>query len=39
VFTCGTTVNPETAAEVLIERFGSKNHSITEIKRGVVVTV
>ncbi len=39
VFTCGTTVNPQTAAEVLIERLGSKNHSITEIPRGVLVTV
>jgi S-adenosylmethionine decarboxylase len=39
VFTCGTTVNPRTAAEVLIERLGAKNHSITEIQRGVLVTV
>ena len=39
VFTCGTTVNPETAAEVLIERFESKNHTMTEIQRGVLVTV
>jgi S-adenosylmethionine decarboxylase len=39
VFTCGTTVNPEIAAQVLIERLGSKNHSLSEIKRGVLVTV
>jgi S-adenosylmethionine decarboxylase len=39
VFTCGTSVNPEVAAEVLIERLGSKNHSLTEIRRGVLVTV
>jgi S-adenosylmethionine decarboxylase len=39
VFTCGTTVNPEIAAGVLIERLGSKNHTLTEIKRGVLVTV
>ncbi len=39
VFTCGTSVNPEIAAEVLIERLGSKNHSLTEIRRGVLVTV
>ncbi len=39
VFTCGTTVNPEKAAEVLIEKLGSKNHSMTEIPRGVLVTV
>ncbi len=39
VFTCGTTVNPEIAANVLIEELGSKNHTSTEIKRGILVTV
>ena len=39
VFTCGTSVNPEIAAQVLIEKLGSKNHTITEIKRGILVTV
>lgn len=39
VFTCGTTVQPEKAAEVLIEKLGSKNHSLMEIPRGVLVTV
>ena len=39
VFTCGTTVRPEKAAEVLIDRLGSKKHSLTEIPRGVFVTV
>lgn len=39
VFTCGTAVNPEIAAEVLVERLGSKNHAITEIQRGVQVAV
>jgi S-adenosylmethionine decarboxylase len=39
VFTCGTSVNPEIAAKVLIEKLGSKNHSLAEIKRGVLVTV
>jgi S-adenosylmethionine decarboxylase len=39
VFTCGTSVNPEIAAQVLIEKLGSKNHTVTEIKRGVLVTV
>jgi S-adenosylmethionine decarboxylase len=38
VFTCGTTVNPQIAAEVLIEKLGSRNHSLTEIQRGVMVT-
>ena len=39
VFTCGTTVRPEKAAEVLIDRLGAKHHSLTEIPRGVFVTV
>lgn len=39
VFTCGCTVDPQTAADVLIEKLGSKNHSLTEIKRGVLVAV
>ena len=38
VFTCGTTVDPMKAAEVLIERLGAKSHSLTEIKRGILVT-
>ena len=39
VFTCGTSVNPDIAAEVLIERLGSKNHNLTEIRRGVLIAV
>jgi S-adenosylmethionine decarboxylase len=39
VFTCGTAVNPQIAAEVLIEKLAAKNHSQTEIARGVLVTV
>jgi len=39
VFTCGTSVQPEKAAEVLIEKLGSRNHSLVEIPRGVLVTV
>ncbi len=35
IFTCGTTVQPEKAAEVLFERLDSKNHSTMEIARGV----
>ncbi len=38
VFTCGCTVDPQKAADVLIERLESRNHTITEIKRGVLVT-
>jgi len=39
IFTCGTAVEPEKAAEALIEKLGAKNHSITEIQRGLLVTV
>ena len=39
IFTCGTTVVPEKAAEVLIEKLGSQNHSSQEIQRGLLVTV
>ncbi len=39
IFTCGTTVEPEKAAEVLIEKLGAKNHSLQEIQRGPLVTV
>ncbi|HJX13121.1 MAG TPA: adenosylmethionine decarboxylase [Dehalococcoidales bacterium] len=39
VFTCGTTVRPEKAAEVLIEKLGARHHSQMEIPRGLLVTV
>ena len=39
VFTCGTAVNPEIAANVLVESLSSKNHSLVEIPRGVMVAV
>lgn len=39
VFTCGTSVKPEKAADVLIDSFSSKNHSTMEIPRGVLVAV
>ncbi len=39
VFTCGTSVQPEKAAEVIIEKLGSRHHSVVEIPRGVLVTV
>ena len=39
IFTCGTTVKPEIAAEILIERLGARDHSVTEIQRGLLVTV
>ncbi|MDD4859443.1 MAG: adenosylmethionine decarboxylase [Dehalococcoidales bacterium] len=37
VFTCGKTVQPEKAAEVMIERLGAKNHSIIEVQRGILL--
>ena len=37
IFTCGTSVQPEKAAELLIEKLGAKRHSIQEILRGAMV--
>ena len=40
IFTCGDSVQPEKAAEVLIEKLGAKSHSLIEIQRGLLaVTV
>lgn len=39
VFTCGTSVRPEKAAEALVEKLGSRHHSVMEIPRGVLVPV
>ena len=39
IFTCGTSVEPEKAAEALIEKLRAKNHSLTEIQRGLLVAV
>ena len=38
IFTCGTSVQPEKAAELLVEKLGAKKHSIQEIPRGIRVT-
>jgi S-adenosylmethionine decarboxylase len=38
VFSCGTAVEPEKASRTLIEKLGARNHSLTEIPRGVLVT-
>jgi S-adenosylmethionine decarboxylase len=38
IFTCGTTVQPEKAAEILVEKLGARKHSIQEIPRGLRVT-
>jgi S-adenosylmethionine decarboxylase len=37
IFTCGTTVKPDIAAEVLIDKLGAKNSSVIEVQRGVLV--
>ena len=36
IFTCGNSVNPEKAAQMLIRALGAKNHSILEIQRGIL---
>ena len=35
IFTCGDSVRPERAAEVLISKLGAKSHSMMEIQRGI----
>ena len=35
IFTCGNSVQPEKAAEILIEKLSSKSHSTTTIQRGL----
>ncbi len=37
IFTCGTTVKIEVAADVLIRQLGSKDPSVLEVKRGMFV--
>ena len=39
IFTCGTDVQPEKAADVMVEKLESKNHSLQEIQRGILMTV
>ena len=38
IFTCGNSVQPRKAAEILIQKLGSKNHSVVEIPRGILDT-
>ena len=38
IFTCGNSVQPGKAAEVLVEKLGSKNHSEVELQRGILDT-
>ena len=36
IFTCGDTVKPEKAAEILISKLGARHHSIVEMQRGTL---
>jgi len=36
IFTCGNSVQPERAAQVLMRRLGSQNHSMVEMRRGIL---
>ena len=38
IFTCGNSVQPEIAAEILIRKLGAKNHSMLEMPRGILDT-
>ncbi len=38
IFTCGDSVQPGKAAQILISKLGAKNHSILEIQRGILDT-
>ena len=38
IFTCGDSVQPEKAAQILVRKLGAKNHSIVEIQRGILDT-
>jgi len=36
VFTCGDDVDPEKAARLITERLEAKNHSLIELRRGII---
>lgn len=36
VFTCGDDVDPEKAARLITEMLGAKNHSLIELRRGIM---
>ncbi len=38
IFTCGNSVQPVKAAEILARKLGSKNHSMIEMQRGILDT-
>jgi S-adenosylmethionine decarboxylase len=39
IFTCGTAVQPEKAAAVMVEKLESRSHSLQEIQRGILMAV
>jgi len=36
IFTCGDSVRPDKAAQILIKELEAKNHSMLEIQRGIL---
>ena len=36
IFTCGDSTQPGDAAEMLVKQLGSQNHSLIELRRGVL---
>ena len=38
IFTCGDSVQPEKAVETILSKLGSQNHSIVEMRRGILDT-
>ena len=38
IFTCGNSVQPKKAAELLTRKLGAKTHSIIELQRGILDT-
>jgi S-adenosylmethionine decarboxylase proenzyme len=36
IFTCGNSVQPEVAAQILLRKLDSKNHSMVEMRRGIL---
>jgi S-adenosylmethionine decarboxylase len=36
VFTCGNTIEPKNAVKILVEKFGAKESSYIELKRGML---
>ena len=36
IFTCGDSAKPEKAAQILMRKLGGKNHSMIEMRRGIL---